>query len=414
MDTASSSTDDSLRKEKRSRQIRALLRIFVLVGLPALFLFSIFCMGVYRGGVVKPASVLAFEQRFLGMTVSEALMQRAEQQQKAYELSVGAKKLQDKAQEAIAEAKKAVAAAESEDALDSTDSTESTDLTEPADSPNPSPSPQKPGPKAPPQEAPDSASKRNPPSPDPAPAKAADKNDKPGKVAGQAQPGKGGEAQAPAQPQFPAAGSVLPSPAKPSDSAGQGPSDSEMSIKDRFELPKRIRVKLVADDSLPWGARNCTQLQNDLLSVAKPFRSWLGIELVFHGCVTWNIDFAQPSQAWSALHRFGLDGADMVLGAAMKEHAQDSSPPASDVFNQAYALAIVHHGTSPSLRKSMVHAVAKALGARELSDPNAADVRRGSVMATNPNSRDLWLDDTNRLRVLQRKTWPLKSSPSGK
>ena len=137
------------------------------------------------------------------------------------------------------------------------------------------------------------------------------------------------------------------------------------------------------------------------------------MQLAFHGCVSWRTAATDVQTLQTELEAYSHDGADLILGiAAAPVDIPSSNASVSSLFNESVALALTDGASTEQLRRDMMHALAAALGAKELQRSTDPDVQRGSLMSADPARRSDWLDEANRMEILRRKTWPFRHEPS--
>lgn len=388
---------------------KAALHLFLLLGLPLLLLSSVFLTGAYWGSSKCPAWLLEKEASWFGWTAKpEALA--AAQRIKNRRNGLGAP------------------------ALTITDEA-------PGSGDTPSKEIQNPGQEQPQPTPNDSPKPQIQPATDSGPAKiaqvgaAAQKEPEPAPA--QDPSIKALAAQEAARDRTPP-GRELPTlespsaagqPTNPGDSA-QAPAKSgeksgaragaragaleNTTLKDRFDLPAKVGVMLVVDAQAFSGRDSCQRARSALHSANMQTRAWLNLSLDARGCLPWVAKSDKPRERGKALAALDLPGTDLLM--VISRPARITMPSLQverDVFNAGLALALVPGGgDDAAMRRSILHALGVAMGAQPITDPGAADARRGSVMAKEPLVRKDWLDEANRWRLLERKQWPFARRPA--
>ncbi|MEX1367923.1 MAG: M12 family metallo-peptidase [Nannocystaceae bacterium] len=338
------------------KRILAVAKLVLLFGTPVAFVLGLFSGGVYCG-VQNRARVASFERDWLGLDVEVPDTPKAEPE--------------------------ATAAPEPKPEPEP----------EPGDGNDPTPA------AAAPEASSSGGSVGATPSPEPAP--------------GPPQP-----APAPAAEVPPAAVAGVPAP-RPDISAKVDPLD-EAGVA-RLGIPVTVKVQVIVDASFIQSRSDWIDVvQRTVSSASRVYQEQFGITLELWSVGRWDV----PDQGMSAaglladLQARPRQGANVLLGFTDRSFdgtvADKPVSPAADApFNSAYGVVYGTTGHRESHLRTLLHELARMMGAKEISNPQDPAWLAGSFMsyAPVPETQALWIDAANRERVLERKDKPFAPAP---
>lgn len=393
--------------QRSRRRRKAALRLLLLLLVPLLLLVSVFSAGVYWGSTEVPLALLEKEESWLGWKVKPHVKAAAQRIHNRRHGLGGFTVLSDSVPikpepTELMESPKAPAKMPKKQPEISSGAPTLAQANEPR-----------------PEEATEAAKPEKAPQPreNPAVEAGSDPRKKPGEVAAVPEEPPG---ELPAKPAAkppagrPARVRDLPSLAEakaPSPAAGKElGANKPQTVKARFDLPAKVGVMLIVDSQAFPGQQSCQRARSALHGAGVYFREWLNLSLDARGCLPWEAKSEKTDRRGEALVALDLPGTDLLL--VLSRPGRISLPQfgvETDLFNTGLTIAELPGGADDAaLRRSMMHAVGRALGAEPLRDATSPDARRGSIMSDQPEQRRDWLDEKSRWRMLERKHWPFR------
>lgn len=380
--------------QRSRRRRKAALRLLLLLLVPLLLLVSVFLTGVYWGSSEVPLALLEKEESWLGWKVNPQAKVAA---QRIHNRKHGLGGFTVLSESVPIEPEPAGLLGQA---------------TEPAKAPRNGQSTSSHAPKAPVAPKPAAPELAAPTRQEPK----AERAEAPqGPRAAQGAPSREQPAKVAVVPeQAPAKNRDLPSLVEPKAKApasGQGlNADTPETVKARFDLPAKVGVMLIVDSQAFPGQQSCQRARTALHGASVHFRAWLNLSLDARGCLPWVAKSDKADRRGEALVALDLPGTDLLL--VLSRPGRITLPQfgvETDLFNTGLSVAEVPGGADDAaLRRSMLHALGRALGAEPLRDASSADARRGSVMSDQPEQRRDWLDEKSRWKMLERKHWPFR------
>lgn len=191
------------------------------------------------------------------------------------------------------------------------------------------------------------------------------------------------------------------------------------SLRDLYELPVTIRVKVLADEAFvahdtDWMAN----IQTVIAEVSRIYRNNFGIEVKLIGLGQWPLATTGRTAArlYADLTTRETEGADVLLGFVDREldtQAYMLSNSAESVANKRFSLVGKTGGSNHSpFLKGTLRSLGHLLGAREVEDVNSPEYQLGSWMSAKPlpDRQSPWIGAENRKRILQNKIRPFSVS----
>lgn len=223
--------------------------------------------------------------------------------------------------------------------------------------------------------------------------------------------------KAPADPVEPSGVGRIPAPLPP---AATRVDPLPAADQQRLEKPTSVAVRVLVDrafvDANPeW----IDTVQRTVSRASEIYREQFGIELSLWSVGRWEVaaQGMSTNDLLDDLRARPRGGAQVTVGLTSRAYdgeAIQTGPEADDApFNGAYTVVYATPGHQLSHLRSLLHEVARLLGAQPVSDPEAAAWKAGSWMSFAPAAENqaAWIDADNRRRVLAGKDRPFSPQP---